>query len=151
MYKQINDTKYEVNREGSVRNSKSNRILKPQKRGNYLKVTLCSNNVSKQVSVHRLVATAFCNRIDGLNVVDHIDKNKYNNNADNLRWCTSVDNSRNGVRLNNLPNYIYIDRYTNKKGVSKTLYSYRRNTKRLFSSIELEKVLIFKNKYEQNI
>lgn len=42
--------------------------------------------------VHRLVALAFVPREDGKNYVDHIDGNRSNNCATNLRWCTRLEN-----------------------------------------------------------
>lgn len=45
---------------------------------------------------HRLVAKAFCEgRTDQRNVVDHIDRNPYNNHHTNLRWVTFTGSSRN--------------------------------------------------------
>lgn len=52
----------------------------------------------KTVSVHRLVALAFC---DGhskkRDVVNHKDGNPSNNHADNLEWCTSKENTRHAI------------------------------------------------------
>ena len=153
MYRQIENTKYEINREGDVRNTETGRILKQQPRGDYLKVTLSEGNVARQISVHRLVATAFCEKGYGNTIVDHIDRDKYNNNADNLRWCTYADNARNGIRVHDLPDYIYVDKYTNKKNGEQTMYSYRRlidgKNKRLTSSLDINKVIEFKTQYEQ--
>ena len=42
--------------------------------------------------VHRLVAEAFIENPNNLSDVDHIDRNKENNHADNLRWCSRVEN-----------------------------------------------------------
>ena len=49
---------------------------------------------SKVFSVHRLVAIYFVSNDDPLekNTVDHIDGNKQNNNAENLRWLSLSDN-----------------------------------------------------------
>lgn len=46
------------------------------------------------LSVHRLVAIYFVFNDDPLekNTVDHIDGNKQNNNAENLRWLSLSDN-----------------------------------------------------------
>ena len=45
--------------------------------------------------VHRLVADAFCEKRVGTNYVDHIDGDKLNNKAENLRWVTASENVRN--------------------------------------------------------
>lgn len=44
--------------------------------------------------VHRLVAQTFILNPNNLPEVDHIDGNKTNNAAENLRWCTHVENMR---------------------------------------------------------
>ena len=45
------------------------------------------------VVVHRIVATAFYGKApSSQHVVDHIDTNRRNNLAENLRWVTRLDN-----------------------------------------------------------
>ena len=45
--------------------------------------------------IHRIIAEAFCERKNGQNEVDHIDRDKSNNVASNLRWTTRIENSMN--------------------------------------------------------
>ena len=57
---------------------------------------------NKQISfrVNRLVATAFCENDNPQEkiFVDHIDRNRKNNNYLNLRWVTPQENSKNMIR-----------------------------------------------------
>jgi NUMOD4 motif/HNH endonuclease len=60
-------------------------------------ITVLHLGVRGRLRVHRAVAEAFCERYDGCTQVDHIDGDKANNNADNLRWCTALENIRHAV------------------------------------------------------
>ena len=59
----------------------------------YLAVRLTKNKIFLNHRVHRLVASVFCKKTEGYNVVNHIDGNKLNNNSENLEWCTSSYNT----------------------------------------------------------
>lgn len=52
------------------------------------------NKKRKRASVHRLVAQAFVPNPGNKEVVDHIDGNKVNNRAENLRWVTVQENTQ---------------------------------------------------------
>lgn len=54
----------------------------------YLLVNLCKNGKSKNQSVHRLIAQTFIPNPHRYSQINHIDKNKNNNNVENLEWCT---------------------------------------------------------------
>lgn len=43
--------------------------------------------------VHRLVAECFLEKHNSVNVVNHIDGNKLNNNVENLEWCSVKENN----------------------------------------------------------
>ena len=66
------------------------RLLKPYKKDRYLTVRI----LGKNKKIHRLVARAFVNNPDKqkYTTVHHIDGNRYNNNKDNLQWCSLYDN-----------------------------------------------------------
>lgn len=61
----------------------------------YYYVNLSKNGKVKKYNIHRLLAQAFIPNPNNLPLVDHIDRNKINNNLDNLRWCSHSDNQRN--------------------------------------------------------
>lgn len=50
------------------------------------------NGHQKRKAVHRLVAEAFIPRVDGKDIVDHINNDPSDNRVENLRWCTRTEN-----------------------------------------------------------
>lgn len=64
----------------------------------YHMVHLHKDGVSTQCLVSRLVAQAFIPNPNNLPEVDHIDENKDNNCASNLRWCTRWFNNTRGIQ-----------------------------------------------------
>ena len=94
---------YEVSSHGRVRNNKTDRILKyTVGTKGYQAVGLSKDCNPKRYDIHRLVCFAFCPNPNNYNIVDHIDRDKINNMANNLRWCTSSENNKNtGLRKDN--------------------------------------------------
>lgn len=69
--------------------------LKQAEKHGYLCATLSKNGGQLKVKyVHRLVAEAFLENADNLPQVNHKDKNRKNNNVENLEWCTAEYNNR---------------------------------------------------------
>lgn len=62
----------------------------------YKMVQLCQNNKTYKFSVHKLVAKHFVDGWFEEAVVNHIDGNKLNNNANNLEWVTVSENTTKG-------------------------------------------------------
>lgn len=63
----------------------------------YLTVYLTGKAERKSFPVHRLVAAAFIPNPGQKPCVDHIDTDKANNNAENLRWVTQKENMSNAM------------------------------------------------------
>ncbi len=89
--------KYMVSNLGRVMTVKSGRILKQKNsRGRYMMVGLpIGDRKYKWLSVHRLVAEAFIEGFDSNLYIDHMDKNSFNNIAENLRCVTPKENANN--------------------------------------------------------
>ena len=64
----------------------------------YRKVGLVKDGITKNHSVHRLVAKAFLSNPSDLPQVNHKDEDKMNNAASNLEWCTQSYNNDYGTR-----------------------------------------------------
>lgn len=87
---------YEISSFGnvvSVKNDKRKIISQETHQRGYLRVNLHKDGVWRHFRVHRLVAMAFVDNPTGFPQVDHIDGNKTNNHASNLRWVDNVTNS----------------------------------------------------------
>lgn len=59
----------------------------------YCKVTLQDQGRNKVWKVHRLVAEHFIDKIEGKEVINHIDNDRANNRVNNLEWCTPKENT----------------------------------------------------------
>lgn len=75
------------------------RLLRPKvNSAGYLQVTLFKDGKRKEFLVSRLVATAFCERPEGCDVVNHLDNTISHNWASNLEWTTPLGNVQHSVR-----------------------------------------------------
>ena len=85
---------YRVSNTGKVFSTRRNKLLQCKiDRYGYRCVVLW-NGKNNHRTVHRLVADAFVPHVEGCNIVNHIDCDKQNNNADNLEWTTVQGNTK---------------------------------------------------------
>lgn len=86
---------YQVSSTGRVKNTKTQKILKPWKNdAGYFMIKLPSKQKKrgKSFRVHRLVAMAFIDNPNNLPFINHKDEDPSNNNVENLEWCTNAYN-----------------------------------------------------------
>lgn len=90
------DSLYEINEEGIIvrhyKNGGCKQLKARQNKEGYPMVVLSKNSNCRSYLVHRLVAELFVPNPDKLPIVDHIDEDKTNCSAKNLRWCTPQQN-----------------------------------------------------------
>ena len=65
----------------------------------YPLVTLVKGKSFLSFSVHRLVASLFVPNPDNKPAVDHINGDRRDNKASNLRWATTLENCRNPITV----------------------------------------------------
>lgn len=88
----VDNPNYLISNTGRVRRNGSNKDKAVRDRKGYLVTDLYMNGKRKTERINRLVASAFVDNPGNKEVVDHLDENKRNNNADNLEWVTHSEN-----------------------------------------------------------
>lgn len=109
--------RYEASDLGRIRSLVTNRVLSQGKTGRYNNVVLCDGFGGKRtMSVHRIIAKLFCENRGGKTEVNHINEDTHNNRAENLEWCTRVENIRHGTGIQR-----HADAQRNKHGSKRML------------------------------
>ena len=108
---------YQASNIGRVRNALTGKILVPfWDQNGYAMVSLWKDGRGKTYRIHQLVAKCFVPKpeSDEKLEVDHINKDKTNNNISNLMWKTSRQNMWNRSKIRKATSSKYIGVYLNK-------------------------------------
>jgi len=92
--KRIDDTRYGISSCGQVVNLETERVLRQTlNQGGYFCVNLYDPS-KRTARVHKLVAEAFLEKVEGKYSVNHISGIKTENDYTNLEWVTSSENTK---------------------------------------------------------
>tara|TARA_R110000868_G_scaffold312275_2_gene573166 strand:- start:82 stop:594 length:513 start_codon:yes stop_codon:yes gene_type:complete len=154
---------YAINKKGEILDLRNKKIMKQYPNinaGNYLQVGLNNENGFLSQRVHRLVAETFIKNDNPLLEVDHIDRDRHNNNFDNLRWVSKTDQMENKNTYGKSgKKYIFLEDLKSKKNPNPSWVLRIKNSKLNFSkrfqysNYTLDDIVIFRNKLliENNI
>lgn len=108
------------------------KVLKKKKTG-YLGTSIIDyDSKSHNILIHRVVATAFIPNPNNFPQIDHIDGNRENNAASNLRWCTAKENVNFPLSLANRSRSLKIAQ-NNPQTISKKIKSSHKKKVNQFS------------------
>jgi len=109
------------------------KLLKPTLNAQgYLTFGLCENGKRTTHQVHALVGIHFIGLRTGEMTYDHIDVNKLNNNADNLRLATRAEQAENqNLRKDNKLGFKNISEKVNRSGNEYYAIEIKRNGKKV--------------------
>lgn len=86
---------FEISKAGTIRNVITKDTLHQRVNNNgYWVVSIPIDGKRKQLSVHRLLATAFIPNPENKPQINHKDGNPSNNEITNLEWCTPSENTQ---------------------------------------------------------
>ena len=89
---QVKSLKRLVSNGNGIRSIEEKKLKQRKWEGHYFQVKLSKNGKVKTHYVHKLVATAFLDNPNNYQIINHIDGNGFNNNIENLEWCTQKYN-----------------------------------------------------------
>ena len=107
---------YMINKNGEIYSKKHKKVMKQfisNKGYYYLKIRKDNKSYSKLI--HRLLGLQFLDNSNNLPLIDHKNRNKLDNNLNNLRWVTRSENCKNlGMREDREVKYIGVRKVKNK-------------------------------------
>jgi len=145
MWLPINET-HEVSVNGEIRNRKSGRLLKPYLCGKYVMFRFGFNK--PKYYVHRIVAEVFLPAPTENCIVDHINRDRMDNRAENLRWVSrSVNNMNRTIETKVRPGHTNEHHHIHRSG-GRWAFKIRLNGKDFYKRFdEIADAISFRDEY----
>tara|TARA_S200002703_G_scaffold147510_1_gene143395 strand:- start:631 stop:1101 length:471 start_codon:yes stop_codon:yes gene_type:complete len=86
---------YKIYKNGRVINKYGYELKHILHSNGYMCVCLRNNPIQKTLHIHRLLGIHYIQNPNNLPFIDHKDRNKLNNNLNNLRWVSHLENQQN--------------------------------------------------------
>ena len=140
---------YLIYEDGRVQNKKTKRYLKNKTNSNgYICLKVCKDGITKNLSIHRLIALHYIPNPDNKICVDHINRDKNDNSVKNLRWVDRSTNCENKDIISTNTSGIKNVSYHKGKG----LWIYQKKYNKVkFERSSLNKILILWIKFVYEI
>lgn len=125
--------RYKINRKGEVWSIRQNRMMIPRTSDDgYLKTSLIKENdyglTRHTCFIHRLIAIQYIPNPDNLPEIDHIDRQRQNNELSNLKWCSRIENANN--KTTNIANLTENEQEERKEALRKYKAEWAMNKRR---------------------
>jgi hypothetical protein len=103
---------YQINRQGEVWSCKYKKMMKTKTERGYIHIELCKDKKRFHTRIHRLLALQYIPNPEKKTDVDHIDRNRSNNDLSNLRWATHRENGNNIAEGKGC---VFLDKHTSER------------------------------------
>lgn len=103
---------YQINRQGEIWSCSQRKIMKPQLERGYFWLKLRKDKINYKGRIHRLLALQYIPNPENKPEVDHIDRNRSNNDLSNLRWATHHENANNIAEGKGC---VFLDKHTSER------------------------------------
>jgi len=125
------DTTVKAN--GGVRRNPSKIVKQVINPWGYMYINISVGGIPYKLFSHRVIAEAFIPNPENKPFINHIDRNRSNNNIENLEWCTSRENQHHRtLGENNSSKYVGVKKHKNRwlsriwiEGKSRALGTYK--------------------------